>query len=173
MDRTLVNNAIRFFLLWALQVFLFKQIEWRWGGNVYLQFHLYPLFIILMPLRFPRVLVIFLSFLLGLSIDFFYETLGVHAAAATMTAYARALVFRILRPREGYNINNSPTKDYLGDEWFLRYAGIMLGIHLLTYFSVEAFTPWYILDILFKTIVSWLGSMLFLLIVVYLFNPKS
>ena len=33
MDKALTNSIIRFVLLWALQVFLLKQIYWGWGGE--------------------------------------------------------------------------------------------------------------------------------------------
>lgn len=172
MDRTIVNNAIRFFLLGAVQVFLLRFITMEWGGINYLHIQLYPLFIMLLPFRTPQTLLLLLSFLLGLSIDFLYETLGVNAGAAVFTAYLRPSVLRFLRPREGYNYNNSPTKAYLGDAWFFQYASAMLAVHLFIYFSIEAFTFAYLVQITGKTLVSWVGSMLFLMMVVYPFNPR-
>ncbi len=172
MDRGIINSIIRFGLLWALQVFFLKQIVWGWSGESYLQVHLYPLFIMLLPFRTPRPLVIFLGFLLGLSIDFFYETLGMHAAALVFTAFIRGIILGGIRPREGYGLKDSPTKASLGDAWFFRYAAFALAAHLLFYFSVEAFTFVYIQTIIIKLVISWIASMAFLLAGVYIFNPK-
>ena len=173
MDAAIINSAIRFVLLWLLQVFVFKQIELGWGGQAYVFVMLYPLFILLLPINTPRTLVLLLSFVLGLSIDLLYETLGVHAATATFTAFVRPFILRLMPPREGYGPKATPTKDYLGNSWFVRYAGIMLFFHLFFYFSVQAFTFAYIVDILLRTFFSWVVSLLLLLAAVFVFNPKA
>lgn len=173
MNRTIANNILRFLLLGASQVFIFRFIDWQLGGVNYLHVQLYPLFILLLPLRTAPSLVILLAFLLGLSVDIFYETLGINAAAAAFSAWLRPLVLRIVQPREGYNYTQSPTKAYLGDAWFFQYSAIFMAFHLFIYFAVEAFTFVYIVQIIAKTVVSWLGSMLFLLMLIYPFNPKS
>jgi len=173
MNQAINNSIIRFFVLWAVQVFVLRQITWGWGGETFLLFHLYPLFILLLPFNTPRVLVLFLGFILGLSVDWIYHTWGVHASALVFTAYMRDLVLSILTPREGYNIKNQPTKASLGDTWFFRYASIMLLLHLLFYFSVEAFTFIYFKTVLLKILFSWVGSMFVLLLSVYIVNPKE
>jgi|APTNR8051073442_1049403.scaffolds.fasta_scaffold00211_37 hypothetical protein len=173
MDRRILNNILRFFLLGMVQVFLLYYITWELGGVNYLHIQLYPLFIMLLPFRTPPSLAMLLAFLLGFGIDLLYESLGIHAGAAVFTAYCRAGVLRVLKPREGYNITNSPTKAYLGDAWFFRYAALMMALHLFIYFSIEAFTFVYFVQIISKTAVSWTGSMLFLMMLTYVFNPKS
>ena len=76
--------ALRFVLLLTAQVFLFNQVAWGWSGREYLFVFVYPLFVALLPLRAPRPLVILLAFLLGISVDFFSETLGLHAGACAL-----------------------------------------------------------------------------------------
>ncbi|PSR14845.1 MAG: hypothetical protein DA408_01610 [Bacteroidetes bacterium] len=172
MDKALTNSIIRFVLLWALQVFLLKQIYWGWGGEVYLQVQLYPLFILLLPFNTPRGVVVLLGFFLGFAVDWLYDSPGMNAGALVFTAFIRDIVLRILTPREGYNIKDTPTKDSLGHTWFFQYAAIMMLLHLFFYFSLEAFTFVYIKSILLKVLFSWLGSMFFLLTSVYITNPK-
>ncbi len=173
MERGIVNSIIRFVILLLLQVFLFKQLAFGFGGTDYFVVFIYPLFILLLPLRITQPLVILLSFALGLLIDLFYATGGLHAAAATFTAWVRPFIVKQLAPREGYSPKAKPTKHDLGDGWFLRYAALMMAIHTFVFFSVQAFTPVYILSIIGKTIGSWLISMVFLLVSVYVFNPKD
>lgn len=173
MDKAIQNSIIRFFLLWALQSFFLKQVYWGWGGEAYLQIHLYPLFILLLPLSTPRSVTLGTAFILGLLIDWWYESPGMHAGALVFTAYMRAAVLRILTPREGYNIKANPTKSSLGASWFIQYAAALMVLHLLFYYSLEAFTFVYFQTILIKLAVSWLASMLVLLIVVYIFNPEA
>ncbi len=173
MDKAVTNSIIRFFLLWLIQVFILKQVIWGWDGIVYLQIFLYPLFILLLPLNTPRGFTIFLGFVLGLAIDWLYESPGLHAGALVFTAYARAFVLRILTPREGYSIKDHPTKKSLGQTWFFQYAATLILIHLFAYFSLEAFTFVYFKSILLKVLFSWIGSMFFLLAGIYAINPEA
>lgn len=173
MDKAIQNSIVRFVLLWAIQVFFLKQLFWGWGDEIYLQVHLYPLFIALLPLRTPRSLTIFSAFILGLLIDWWYESPGMHAGALVFTAFMRAIVLRILTPREGYSIKSHPTKLSLGATWFFQYAGALLALHLFFYYSVEAFTFVYFKTIILKLFFSWVASMLVLLLIVYVFNPEA
>ena len=173
-----MNSAVgihifRFAMLLLLQGLILKRISAGWMGYVYFDVLLYPLFIILLPLRTPRPLVMISAFLLGLGVDLFYGTIGLHAAASVLTAYLRAFILSQLEPREGYNVNLSPTKAQLGAPWFFRYASIMLGIHLLAYFSIDAFSPVFFTDIVAKTLYSFIFSMFFISIIVLIFNPKQ
>lgn len=173
MEAGIINSIIRFILLLLLQVFLFKQITFGFGGVEYFVVFIYPIFIFLLPLRLPGPLIILASFLLGLLIDLFYDTLGLHAAAATFTAFIRPFVVKQIAPREGYSPKARPTKQELGDQWFFRYAAILMAGHLLFFYSMQAFTPVYLGAILLKTIASWVISMAFILVGIYALNPKA
>lgn len=173
MNQAINNSIIRFFSLWAIQVFVLQQVAWGWGGEVFLQLHLYPLFIMLLPINAPRSLVIFLGFLLGLFIDLIYGTYGMHAATLVFTAFTRGIILQMIEPREGYSIKDLPTKHSLGDTWFVRYTALILLFHLFFYFSIEAFTFAYIKTILLKLLISWIASVFVLLATVYITNPKA
>jgi hypothetical protein len=134
---------------------------------------IYPIFILLLPLRTPRPLVIFLGFLIGLSVDIFYDSPGVHASASVFTAFLRPLILSIIEPRGGYNTNYSPTKKRMGFTWFLQYSSMLMFVHLFYYFSVEAFTLVYIVSILGNTFISFFLSMIFVLMYQFIFNPED
>lgn len=172
-DSGIVNSAFRFLALVLLQVFLLKQVSWGFGGKEYLFVFLYPLFIMMLPLRLYRPLIVFAGFAVGLSVDLFYETLGVHAAAATFSAFLRPLALYFARPRDGYNIKANPTVEDLGWNWFFKYAAWFLGIHLLLFFSIQSFTFYFWSDILLKTIFTFSISFLGTVLLVLIFNPKS
>lgn len=169
----IVNSGVRFLVLGIIQIFLLKQISWGFGGKEFMFVFLYPLFILLLPIRLPRALIILSGFVFGLSIDLFYETLGLHAAACTFSAFARPMVLQFVQPREKYNIKATPTGHYLGWNWFARYLALFLLLHLLFFFSVQAFTLVYWWDILRKTFFTYIASYFAILFVAYVFNPKS
>lgn len=166
------RNGLRFVVLLVAQVFVFNQIGWGWDGRTYLMVFVYPLFAALLPLRTPRPLVILLSFLLGLGIDFFSETLGLHAGALTFTAYVRPFVLQLVQPRDGYSIKARPAVADLGLGWMLSYLALMLLAHLLAFYLLQTFSILFIGEILLKTLCSLPASLLVLGILVLLFNPK-
>jgi len=173
MNNTVIWNITRFFVLLALQGLFLKRISDGWvTGSLYINIFLYPLFILLLPLQTPRTGVLLLSFLMGIGVDLFYDSPGVHAAALTATGYARALFLSLYEPREGYKLNAKPTPGDLGMNWFLKYSASLMGLHLLVYFSVDAFSPIYFLGILLRTFFTFVSSMVAVLIFVFIFMPK-
>lgn len=164
------RNIIRFIVLVLLQVLVFQRIDFNWE---YVSILIYPLFILMLPLQTSRLLLIILGFVLGMTIDLFYQSPGVHASASVFTAYIRPFVLKILEPANGYPANAAPSKFHLGANWFFLYAGILLFTHSFFYFSVEVFTYVYFLEILLKTLVCFVISYLLVVIHQFLINPKE
>ena len=173
MSSITITNGFRFIGLLLLQALILKRISIGWEGYLYINILLYPLFILLLPFKTPAPLVIFLGFILGLAVDLFYSSPGIHASALVFTSFLRGIVLDQMEPRGGYNLTFSPTKERMGFNWFMRYSSILMLLHLFFYFSVEVFTFVYIFSILLKTFFSFIFSMLFVIIVMFLFNPKD
>lgn len=168
-----VPNIVRFFLLLILQGIILKQVAFGWSGRIYFHFFVYPLFILLLPVSIPGYIQLFLAFLMGMGVDLFYDSPGVHASALVFTTYARSYILTSLEPSEGYGANFSPTIDRMGLPWFFQYASILLILHIFFYYSVEIFTFVFIGDIILKTIFSYISSIAFILMVMAILNPKS
>ena len=171
MNKDIVNNIIRFILLALFQVLILKRIELGGPDFNYIQILIYPLAILLLPLKTPKSLVVFLGFILGLTMDLFYDSPGIHASATVFMAYVRSFVLQILRPREGYDIHAIPSKYHFGLVWFSMYVGILLLLHLFFYFSVVLFTYYYFLEIWLRTISTFVFSFILIIIYQLLFNP--
>jgi hypothetical protein len=172
MNNVIAANIIRFIALNLVQGLILQNVGAGLEGFPYVNILIYPLFIFLLPLQTPRMLLIFLGFLAGITVDSFYLTPGVHASAAVFTAFSRQYVLKFLEPRSGYNVNYSPTAARMGRGWFLRYSSILLLTHLFFYFSVEAFSFVFLGAILLKTLIGFVLSMMFLIFFQVLFNPK-
>lgn len=173
MSKDLYNNIFRFVLLCAFQILVLQQMSNAFSGFPYINIFVYPLFILLLPFQINRMLLSFLGFLIGIAIDIAYDSPGIHASVAVFIAYIRPFIIYRLEPKGGYTANSSPTPKRMGWGWFLRYASILMGLHLFFYFSVEAFTYAYILSILLKTVVSFPLSMLFILLIMAIFSPSN
>lgn len=173
MSNVVMANVVRFISLVLLQVIIFQRIPNMLGSFNQFEIFIYPIFIILLPLRVPHTIVILLGFLIGISVDCFYDSPGVHASAGVFTGFIRPAVTSILQPRGGYNtMLDIPTKDKFGISWFMPYMLILLFAHIFFYFSVEAFTFVYIDKILLNSIVSFMVSGIFITLFQYIFNPK-
>jgi hypothetical protein len=167
----LFPNIWRFIILVLIQALVLKQISLTAGA--YFNILLYPLFILFLPIEIPTALAIFLGFAIGLTVDMFYATPGVHASAGTFAAVARRILLLAFEPKTGYSGKEViPAPAYFGWTWFAQVAGLFFLLHLFWYFSVDAFTFVYFGTITLKTIVSWLLTMIFVVFYGFMFNPK-
>lgn len=173
MEGQIVRISFRFILLLLIQGLILHRLNIGGAQFNYIHILIYPLFIMLLPVQTGRILLILLGFFLGISVDIFYDSPGLHASAAVFTAFIRPFVLSAIEPRGGYKINSVPTKNQFGTQWFVRYVSILLILHLFWYFSIEVFQLTQILKILLKTISSFIASILFIGLYVIIFNPKS
>jgi hypothetical protein len=165
----LLRNIFRFLFLLALQVLVLKRVEF--ADFNYITLFIYPIFLLYLPLRTPTGLMLLLGFFCGLLIDIFYNTVGLHIAACVFSGYIRNGLLAIIEPAGGYKEGVSPTKRRFGFFWFLRYSAIFLFLHILWFFSIEVFTPYYWQQIMVKTLFSFLASMIVVTIYSFVFDP--
>jgi hypothetical protein len=70
------------------------------------------------------------SFLFGLTLDYFTQTPGLHAAACVMIAYLRSFVVNILIPQEGAEQNyKSPSPVSMGWAPYAVYVLVLTIVH--------------------------------------------
>lgn len=129
-------NLIRFILLVLVQVFLLKNVTLYSLATPYV----YILFILLLPFEIPNVLLFILSFILGLSIDAFYDTPGLHAAACTLLAFVRISFINITVQKDGFDNEPEPTLSVMGFRWYFTYVLVLTLIHHFFLFNLEVFS---------------------------------
>lgn len=132
----ILKNIIRFVVLVFIQVAILNNIQVSGFVNPYM----YILFILLLPFEIPNWLLLLLSFILGLSIDVFSGTVGMHASACVFMAYVRPYVLNYLSLRDGYEVGTYPGIAYFGFAWFFKYALSLIVAHHSFLFVVEAFS---------------------------------
>ncbi|MEM8583216.1 MAG: hypothetical protein AAGF87_03045 [Bacteroidota bacterium] len=167
------NSLIRFVVIWLFQAFLFKQVSWGPGEEDILFVFVYPVFILMMPLGAFEPLVIIGGFLMGVAVDAAYDTLGLHAAAATATAFLRPRILGWMQPPKGYGPKTSPVPRDLGWSWFASCLLLVLVFNLFAFFLVQTFAPQFIGRILLKTTLSIIPSFLFIILGVVILNPRA
>ncbi len=162
--------GIRFLIIFLFQVLILKRVDINPEGSSYIHLMVYPLFIFILPIRTPKSLVVALGFILGLLVDMFYDSPGVHASALCFTAFIRSFVLRILESADGYTTSTVPSMKDFGISEFVIYSAILLGLHLLFYFSMEAFSFVYIGEIILRTIASFIVSIVLLILIQMIIN---
>lgn len=135
MSRIIIINLIRFVLLVFLQVFLLKNISLYNLSTPYL----YILFILLLPFEIPNLLLFLLAFILGLTVDAFYDTPGLHAASCVLLAFVRVLFISITVQKDGFDNEPEPTLSIMGFRWFFTYALVLTLFHHFFLFNLEVF----------------------------------
>jgi rod shape-determining protein MreD len=165
----IIRNIIRFILLVAVQVLIINNIELGRFINPFL----YVLFIIILPFETPKWAVLFSAFLIGITMDMFSDTGGMHAAACVFMGYIRPGVLKLFSPRDGYEFGTQPTVQYLGVPWFLSYAGILVLSHHLILFYVEVFRFSEFFSTLMRVLISSFFTLLLVIVTQYLFYRKK
>ncbi len=135
MSRVILLNLLRFIALVFIQVFLLKNISLYGLSTPYL----YILFILLLPFETPNLLLFPLAFTLGLTIDAFYDTPGLHAMACVLLAFVRVLFISITVQKEGFDNEPEPTLSLMGFRWFFTYTLILTLFHHFFLFILEVF----------------------------------
>ena len=135
MIKSFGKYIVRFLILVLIQVLVFNNIQVSGFINPYF----YVLFILLLPFETPKWSLPLIGFLLGISIDLFTQTPGIHASATVLMAFSRPYILSLISPREGYESGSYPRLYYYGLEWFLKYSVILICIHHFFLFYVEIF----------------------------------
>ena len=84
-SRIVIVNIIRWILLLFVQIFLLKNMGFYDLSTPFV----YVLFLLLLPFGIPNILLYVLAFATGLTLDAFYDTMGVHATACIVLAFVR------------------------------------------------------------------------------------
>ncbi len=135
MIRSYIVYPLQFIFLVVLQGVVLNNVQF----SSYINPYLYILFILWLPIKTPKWLLLVLAFALGISVDVFSNTLGMHASATLFLAFCRPFVLQLFAPRDGYEPNQKPCIQDFGFAWFVAYAAILTLLHHLFLFYVEVF----------------------------------
>ncbi len=149
MGRQIIKYGLMFTGLVLTQVLVLNHIQFSGFVNPYI----YILFVLLLPLSSPRYVVLVMAFLIGITVDIFSNSLGVHAFATVFAAYLRPFVIRLISSREE-DMSDYPGLMQTKISWFLKYITIMVVIHHTVLFYLEVFTFSNFLGTLFRMFLS-------------------
>ena len=168
MTNLVLRNIIRFIILILFQVLAFNNIH----VFSYITPFIYILFVLLLPFETPKWLLLLLGFALGIVMDFFSNTGGIHTAATVLIAYIRPWAQNIISSKQEYEPGIQPGIKNLGFKWFFLYSLILTSVHHLSLFYLEVFRFSGFFLTLKHAIFNVVYTMVFIIIIQYLFYRK-
>jgi rod shape-determining protein MreD len=169
MSNQYLRISSRFVILILIQVLLFNNIHFLGYINPYIYF----IFILLLPFETKRWVLLILAFALGLSVDFFSNSLGIHATACVFAAYFRPGVMSLITSRKEYEPGVEPSIADLGFQWFFMYSLILVSLHHLMLFLLEVFRFSNFFSTLGHSILNTIFTVLFIILIQYIFYRKK
>lgn len=167
MSNIVLKIILSFVGLALLQVLVCSNMNFMGEVNPYI----YVVFILLYPVISNRLLFIFLSFLLGYTIDVFLDSGGVHAAASVTVAYIRPLFlkfsFGAAYDYQSLKFSNTEFSRKL------IYFVLSIVVHHLILFSLVVFDETKTALILKQTLYSGVFTLILCLLFSSLFNKKE
>jgi hypothetical protein len=167
MNSALLGNITRFILLLAAQILIFNRIDLFGFINPFP----YILFIILYPVNGNKSGLLAASFLLGLLMDMFWNSGGVHAASCLVLAYYRPAIFKFSFGLS-YEYQTVRLNDVVTPERF-SFLLISIVLHHFALFVLEVFKVSFLWDILVRTVLSTIFTIITCIIIIYIIKPSK
>jgi rod shape-determining protein MreD len=167
-----MNKTVYFGLLFVflvlLQVFVLNNILFLGYVNPYL----YIIFVFLYPLKKSRFGFLFISFALGLCIDFFSDSGGIHAFSIVTIAYLRLFFIRVFLNKfevdySFFKLNLEP----FGKKF--NYITTLTVLHHFLLFSFANFSFQNMSHVILNTLYSSVFTLILYFLSIYIFSKKQ
>jgi len=139
-----------FVFLVLLQVGILSNIDFLGYVNPYFYIYL----IIILPFTISRLNLLFIGFVLGLSVDLFLNTPGLHTFPTVFIAYIRSLISRKSISKSELEGVKYPTLFKLGLGSYFAYSASIVVFHHLILYALETFRWSGVLDTLLGAVYS-------------------
>ncbi|QDH78797.1 rod shape-determining protein MreD [Echinicola soli] len=167
-SRTVIASIGGIFLYFIIQVLVLKNLVLFGVAFCFL----YAIYLLLLPIEIKTIPLMVIAFVLGFSIDIFYDSLGIHTASAVMMAFFRKPWLTVITPTGGYDTNTPPTLLNMGIGWFLVYSLPLILLHHLTFFLIDNLGTSLYIPMIYKTLSSTVFTFIIGMIVQVLFYKK-
>lgn len=164
----LMKQFFHALLIFLIQVLVFRTTSLFGVASCFI----YLGFIIQLPFSFPPVAVLFITFCYAFCVDLFFDTPGIHTAAALIIMYLRPNIIRFLTPQGGYETMENVSVFTMGFQWHMVYAFIVIFVHTFIVFSIESLSYFNLGILLLKVFLTTLLTLFTVLLYQFLFLYK-
>ena len=144
-----IKQIGRYILVMLLQVLLLDQLQ-LWGAC---HPYVYILCLLMMPITLPHSVSMVIGAAVGLVMDIFCNSLGVHTAACILLMFIRPYLIGVI-VNDKDRLNEQISLRAIGMEALIKYVVILVLIHHLTVFLLAAWSWAHIGFVLLETLVS-------------------
>lgn len=167
----LLKNSIRFIFFILFQVFILNEVP---PLHQFIVPYLYFLFILWLPFTINRFLLLLISFVFGLTLDYFTGTPGLHAAPCVLIAYTRPFLLSLLIPQETTEQSYiEPGPKSMGWAPYGLYIGVLTFLHHFYLVLIEWLQFGNFIYFIGKVLGTTAVSLLLIFITELLFNRKG
>jgi rod shape-determining protein MreD len=136
MINEVLKQILRLVLLLFIQVLIINNINL----SPYVNPYIYVLLIMMMRVNVPKAQSLLIGFGLGMLMDVFSSTVGIHTFATTLVGYIRPRFLALSLNKEDFDGNIEPNIANKGFVWFFTYAASIIFIHSLALFFLEVYS---------------------------------
>lgn len=149
-----------FIIIVLIQVFVLDQIE----ISGYINPFFYVFFILILPFDISKYILLILAFVLGLTIDIFSDTAGMHTSATVLMAFLRPGVINTTSIKKEFESGSYPGLHNMDTSWVVTYSLILILCHHTFLFFLEAFSFSEFFTTLWRSVLSSLVTFVFVMI---------
>ena len=166
----MVKNIFRLAIFIVVQVYILDKLPPLHRFVIPI---LYYLFILWLPFTLSRLSLLLIGFVTGLTLDYFKQTPGLHAAACVLIAYVRPFIITILIPKDTAEFNyREPSPGSMGWAPYSVYVFILTILHHTYLTLLEWLQFGTFLDFIIK-VFSTTGISLLLIFTVEVLFPRK
>lgn len=133
-SQQVIKLSLTFLIYLILQIFIIRNFVLLDVAFCFV----YIACILLLPNEISTSIILPIAFLIGLTVDIFYNTAGVHASASVLLGFLRGTVIKYLFPTKGLDTEIIISLKDMGGERFIRYVATLTLAHHTMLFFVEA-----------------------------------
>lgn len=168
MNNLILNNLLRFIGLVILQVLVLNNLN-LFG---FLNPMIYIIWIFLFPIRKNQSLFLVLSFLLGLTVDFFSNSGGINAGATLFIAYLRLPILKAVLKKSDFDFVLFHLRTISFGKTFV-FISILTFIHHFMIFSLEYFSINSYKSVFYNTFLTSILTIVISILGILLFTKKK
>ncbi len=150
MQKSTLNYIGRFFIIVIIQIFVLNNIQ----ISGYINPFFYVFLILILPFNIPKYLLLVVAFLLGITIDMFSNTAGMHASATVFMAFLRPGVIYLTSIKKEFEPKTFPGFHNMDASWIATYSIIMIFCHHTLLFFLEVFSFNEFLSTIWRSLLS-------------------
>lgn len=152
-----MGGVLRYIILFIFLV-LFQCLVVNWvefgSFSKYFSINIYIMFILVFPPAYSKYVLLIVSFLLGLSVDMFCDSPGIHASACALIAFCRPVVISSLVSNDELEKINEFNIFSLNTGKYLIYSSLLVLLFTFWLILLEQFRYFNIFLFLIKVLSS-------------------